>query len=240
MLQSFFPSFSTLKPSVFYRANMSVSGDYYFLHKVSENSLICFIADCAGKGVPATLNFVLLYRIFKDLMDQTSEQEWENPEKMITLLQELLFRERAFKKQLPGFYAFVDGDKKEIHYINAGMEALCLIRNHKGIQFPVDSPPLRRDISDVFVNQFITFETNDIICLFTDCLTSKLKHKPCFIPGVGDTLEYDLSLLIQSLESRPNISDFEIASRIADEFIKYVDDVSLLPDDITILTIKIV
>lgn len=240
MLPQSLPVFPSFLPSVFYRANMSVSGDFYFIKQVKDNSFICFIADCAGKGVPAALNFVLLYRIFKDLIDKKSVLECESPEEMMMDLQKFLFLEPAFQKQVPSFYAILDGNTREMHYVNAGMEALCIIRNGDSIFLQNDNPPLRAESHDVFISKKISLEDNDVVCLFTDCLTAPLKgDQPSFILGTSEYPFYDVSLLKEVVKGYSSDSGMNLATYIANYFISYVKEIDFLPDDITLLTIQV-
>jgi len=240
MLPQSLPVFPSFLPSVFYRANMSVSGDFYFIKQIADNSFICFIADCAGKGVPAALNFVLLYRIFKDLIEQKSILDYKNPQEMMMDLQKLLFLELAFQKQVPSFYAVLDGDTHEMHYVNAGMEALCVVRNGEALFLQNDNPPLRAESHDVFVSKQISLKENDVVCLFTDCLTSPLKgHQPSFVLGTSEDPFYDVSLLKQVIHEYSPETGIDLATYIANYFISYVKEIDFLPDDITILTIQV-
>lgn len=240
MLPQSLPVFPSFLPSVFYRANMSVSGDFYFIKQITDNSFICFIADCAGKGVPAALNFVLLYKILKDLIDKKSLSECANPKEMMMDLQKLLFLEPAFQKQVPSFYAVLDGDAHEMHYVNAGMEALFIMRNDNSIFLQNDNPPLRAEIDDIFISKKISLEENDVICLFTDCLTSPLKgDQPSFILGTSDYPFYDVFLLKEVIKEYSSESGVNLATYIANYFVSYVKEIDCLPDDITILTIQV-
>ncbi|MDH3198376.1 MAG: serine/threonine-protein phosphatase, partial [Candidatus Krumholzibacteria bacterium] len=104
-----------------------VGGDYYDFVVVEGKWLVLVVADVSGKGIPASILTATLQATVRSNADAQTD-----PERMMTRLNRLLYRNTSSAEFATLFYAVVDLETGRMRYANAGHD-FPLVASNGGV-----------------------------------------------------------------------------------------------------------
>ena len=102
----------------------SIGGDYYDFIQVGDQRIGIALADVSGKGVAAAL---IMSVVQASLRIIASDGDISLP-RLAARMNEFLYRTTPGNKYATFFYAQVDGDRRQLRYVNAGHNPPYLVR----------------------------------------------------------------------------------------------------------------
>jgi len=157
---------------IFYRPRDIVSGDFYWLTK-KENYTVVAAVDCTGHGVPGAfmsmLGVALLNEIInKDDLSDASEVLQKLKEKVIKSLHQTGDPDEA-ADGMDIALSIIDFDAKKMRFAGAN-NPLYIIRDGEFNEIKADKIPLGIHFieDEVFTNHEIELQSNDLLYMFSD------------------------------------------------------------------------
>lgn len=205
-----------------------ISGDYYDLILLPNNTLVCTIADVAGKGLAAAIFLSKIQTLVRAIVDTI-----DSPSKLLTFLSKTISKENT-----PTLYAtmtvvYLRPNSSNVILSSAGHCRPLIVRTKNGyveeyqpeVGIPLglfDTPEF-----DYPENQ-ITLMPSDGILLFTDGITDALnsKHE-----------RFGLSRLRLSLEKGIDLPSTQMVKQLISDLNNFKGS-KPLEDDTTLLYIK--
>jgi len=164
---------SILKESfVLYQPKEAVGGDFYWVHE-SNNRIFVALGDCTGHGVPGGFLTMLGISFLKEIANSLTSETLagEILDKLRTLIIESLHQKGAYAEQADGIdmaLTIFDKNKNQLQFAGARGIGILLGANDttllKGDRMSLSFSPRMNE----FNTQFIEFNPNDIIYLYTD------------------------------------------------------------------------
>src|SRR5205807_6203179 len=108
----------------------TVGGDYYDFLDLGNRRLGLVVADIAGKGIGAAL---LMANLQAALRSQ-SATAWEQPERFLRSVNQLLYENTAEGDYATLFFAEYDDDTRKLRYSNCGHPPALLLRGNDGLE----------------------------------------------------------------------------------------------------------
>ena len=115
----------------------SIGGDYYDFIQVGDQQIGLALADVSGKGVAAAL---IMSVVQASLRIIASDGDISLP-RLAARMNDFLYRTTPGNKYATFFYAQVDGDRRQLRYVNAGHNPPYLVRaraNASGAPAPME------------------------------------------------------------------------------------------------------
>lgn len=109
------PTNKSFELASIYKPHYTVGGDYFDYVQRSEKSFVVCIADIAGKGVAAALLMANFQSNLRILAQQTNDVV-----KLVKKINQQVYAVTRSDRYLTLFVAYVDLEKKQIEYVNAG------------------------------------------------------------------------------------------------------------------------
>jgi serine phosphatase RsbU (regulator of sigma subunit) len=142
----------------------SVSGDYYDVLRLDDNSIALCIGDVTGHGIPAALlmsNLQAAVRIFA--------AEKLPPRDLCAKLNEFVLANSTPERFITFFYAFLDLPRRELVYTNAGHpRPIVLRRNGTMAQLADGGFPLGLQSDGTYDQGNTRLGDGDLLLIFTD------------------------------------------------------------------------
>ena len=167
-IQNIFPdSFVLFKPKDI------VSGDFYWISKISNSEVIYVTADCTGHGVPGGFMSMLGTSFLNEIIN---EKHVHSPAKILNELREKIIISlkqqgdiRDNKDGMDVVLCKINFDKMELHYAAANNN-FYIIREGQLNEFPADKMPIGYFTDNVqsFTEHLVPIRKNDFIVTFTD------------------------------------------------------------------------
>ncbi len=218
--------------SIFSRAAEKVSGDYYDIFDLGNNSYGFLLVDVQGHGVPAAMITMIIKEKFRrntmKYRDPAELFRFVNKE-IILLLSEV---ERDSALYFTAFYMVIDSDNK-LYSVDAGHLRPFLIRSAKneisllksgGIPLGISS-----DMDELYVTHECTINSGDKIVLFTDGIIEA--RSP-------DEKEFGMDNLISSIRSGYKYSGDELMRTIVRSLAGFAN-LDSLRDDATVFIVEL-
>lgn len=218
------PRFEKLDISMTNMPAKIVGGDFYDIQKLDDQHLFVSIGDVSGKGASGAILMAVCLaalRSFTKIIYSVCE--------ITAKLNNLLYETTSSNKYVTFFQGYIDTQKGEIIYTNAGHNPPILLKeNGTVIQLKKGGMVLgfRKNIS--FIQEKIPFEVGDVLVLYTDGIveTKNVKNE-----------EFGLERLLSIVKKEKKKSVFEIKETILKE-VKNFSNREELEDDITLLILK--
>jgi serine phosphatase RsbU (regulator of sigma subunit) len=102
----------------------TIGGDCFDFVEFGPNQVGIALADVAGKGVAAALIMAALQTSLRII---TADRE-VSPSQLAARMNDVIFRATGAERYATFFYARIDGEKRQLHYVNAGHNPPFLIR----------------------------------------------------------------------------------------------------------------
>jgi sigma-B regulation protein RsbU (phosphoserine phosphatase) len=215
----------------------SIGGDYYDFIQVGEQRIGLALADVSGKGVAAAL---IMSVVQASLRIIASDGDISLP-RLAARMNEFLYRTTPGNKYATFFYARVDGDRRQLRYVNAGHNPPYLVRMRRpGADDKADADPPMEEltIGGAVVGMLpgMSYEEatvdlcqGDVLLAYTDGVTEA--HNP-------DNVEFGEDRLKALLREVAHLSAEGIRARIEQELKDWIKDAEQY-DDLTFVVMKV-
>jgi len=211
------------------RPGQYLGGDFYQVIQYSPHEFLLYMGDVTGKGVGASLYMSFLFSYFKSLPRIGSPSDLDGIVTKANLIMKENSRQNMF---VTLFIAYVDLNKRKIHFINAGhlyppfftgpdKKSMALL-NTAGM-------PLGIDAGQQYRHDTIDINEQDVLCLFTDGLSESFE-----LNGSISGEDYLHNLIREKLFASPAV----IVDDILEEQSR-IGRKEMLLDDLTFLVLKI-
>lgn len=223
MLQQSFPDFNPIRGFGLNIPARNVSGDFYGAEKISDNLLAAYVGDVSGKGLPAAFFMATARTSFKEKI-----KFYQQPQIVLKELNNTLFNEIQDGMFVTLAYFLINRETSQIHYSFAGHNRQFLFeaktKTTKMLKTPGKPIGIMYDID--FNCATCSFESGDILVLFTDGVTEAL---------INNQEEEGEKLIQEILKSSYGLEPEEITKLIKSVFLEEGKE---LFDDFTLLVIK--
>jgi serine phosphatase RsbU (regulator of sigma subunit) len=144
-----------------------VSGDYYDVFELNQQTFALCVGDVVGKGMPAALLMANLQATVKALASATI-----TPGKLCEAVNRAIARNVSPGEFITFFYALLDTTSRQIRYTNAGHNPPIVIRgNGQLLRLEEGGPVLGIFPDRRYDDQTVTLGPGDRLLLFTDGVT---------------------------------------------------------------------
>ncbi|MBV9181882.1 MAG: SpoIIE family protein phosphatase [Acidobacteria bacterium] len=215
------PSIQTLVYAGICHPARTVGGDYYDFLDLGNRRLGLVVADIAGKGIGAAL---LMANLQAALRSQ-SATAWEQPERFLRSVNQLLYENTAEGDYASLFYAEYDDSTRKLRYSNCGHPPALLLRGDEGLE--------RLGSTCTVVGLFEKWECmiderelapGDAVLLYTDGVTEALNR---------DGEEFGEERLLEAVRRHREQSVPELLAAAADQVRRFspheqADDITLI------------
>lgn len=204
----------------------AIGGDYYDLIKLSDNTLIGFIADVSGKGIPAALLVSMVKTIFRMVVEELEEN---SPEKILERVNTVLLKENLEGRFITAICFRYFGTENKIEMSSAGHDPLIVYKAQEKRFDTYGSESLVLGImEEEYVKTEIDFMKDDIAIFYTDGVVEARREDGEF---------YGRERFLETLENNIVNSAEEIGKAIYSN-LKIFTENAKQNDDITILIAK--
>lgn len=214
LLQKPFPVTGKVEMETLYVPAKTVSGDFYFIHKVDENLVIGILGDVSGKGISAALSISAFNVLFHEavlISHDPSEIVNNLNKKIVNYLGERYIAACCF---------CLDFQKNEAKVVGAGINQF-IFQNDLCNKIIVRGPFLGMFENGVFDEQIINFRQGDIFFFFTDGL---------------DFIFFDNKIVENKIRTN---TIKEIRDYLNDTLSDMLTDIGGIKDDCTMLMLEI-
>ena len=212
----------------------SIGGDYYDFIQVGKQRIGIALADVSGKGVAAAL---IMSVVQASLRIIASDGDISLP-RLAARMNEFLYRTTPGNKYATFFYARLDGDRRQLRYVNAGHNPPYLVRVGRPGADAGDAPMEELTIGGAVVGMLpgmsyeeatVDLRSGDVLLAYTDGVTEA--HDP-------DNVEFGEDRLKALLRGVAHLSAEGIRGRIEQELKDWIKDAEQY-DDLTFVVMKV-
>ena len=212
----------------------SIGGDYYDFIQIGDQRIGIALADVSGKGVAAAL---IMSVVQASLRIIASDGDISLP-RLAARMNEFLYRTTPGNKYATFFYAQVDGDRRQLRYVNAGHNPPYLMRARRSGDAAGNGQMEELTIGGAVVGMLpgMSYEeatvdlcSGDVLLAYTDGVTEA--HNP-------DSVEFGEERLKALLAEIAHLSADEIRARLAQELKDWIEDAEQY-DDLTFVVMKV-
>jgi phosphoserine phosphatase RsbU/P len=160
------PNINNFECSILNEPCKYVGGDIYDLFKYNDNELIFNIGDVSGKGSPASILMAVVYAGFRSQIRENAQMSEINAR-----LNNLLFETTSSSHYATFFLGYVNQEKRQLIYSNAGHNPPILIRADNSTKM-LDQGGIVLGFLEhqIYLQQTIDLTSGDILISFTDGL----------------------------------------------------------------------
>jgi predicted permease len=210
----------------------SIGGDYYDFLDVGGRRLGIALADVSGKGIAAAL---IMSAVQASLRIMAADRDIPLP-RLLANINEFLYRTTPGNKYATFFYALLDGERRQLRYVNAGHNPPMLVRAAGSAAAAPDVHELTVGGAVVGMLPGLTYEeatvdlsTGDVLLAFTDGVTEA--HDPADAEFGEDRLKD----LLRQVAHLPAVG---IAARVSAALKDWIRDAEQF-DDLTFIVMKV-
>jgi predicted permease len=214
----------------------SIGGDYYDFIQVGEQRIGIALADVSGKGVAAAL---IMSVVQASLRIIASDGDISLP-RLAEKMNDFLYRTTPGNKYATFFYAQVDGDRRQLRYVNAGHNPPYLVRARGNAAAAPGQDGQVEELTTggavVGMLPGMSYEeatvdlcSGDVLLAYTDGVTEA--HSP-------DNVEFGEDRLKALLRDVAHLSADDIRARISAELKDWIRDAEQY-DDLTFVVMKV-
>lgn len=204
---------------------LTVGGDYYDYLKGQQDQLGLCVADVSGKGTgPALImaNVQASLRALSGLSDLPLDI-------MLTRLNEQIFGRTEANKYVTMFYGWLDPEKAELTYVNAGHCYPLMFRREGQVEQLDIGGPVIGLLPDVPLEVGrISFELGDMLVAYTDGLSETASPE-------GE--EYEEARIIDATKEVSDRSAQEVAAKLVSSARIFAAEAGLA-DDLTLMVVR--
>jgi predicted permease len=210
----------------------SIGGDYYDFLDVGGRRLGIALADVSGKGIAAAL---IMSAVQASLRIMAADRDISLP-RLVANINEFLYRTTPGNKYATFFYALLDGERRQLRYVNAGHNPPMLVRASGSAAAAPHVHELTVGGAVVGMLPGLTYEeatvdlaTGDVLLAFTDGVTEA--HDP-------DDAEFGEDRLRDLLRQVAHLPAVGIAARVSAALRAWIRDAEQF-DDLTFIVMKV-
>jgi predicted permease len=214
----------------------SIGGDYYDFIQIGDQRIGIALADVSGKGVAAAL---IMSVVQASLRIIASDGDISLP-RLAEKMNDFLYRTTPGNKYATFFYAQVDGDRRQLRYVNAGHNPPYLVRARGNAAAAPGQDGQVEELTTggavVGMLPGMSYEeatvdlcSGDVLLAYTDGVTEA--HSP-------DNAEFGEDRLKALLREVAHLSADDIRARIAAELKDWIRDAEQY-DDLTFVVMKV-
>lgn len=220
------PKFNSLEAYGINVPAKAVGGDYYDLVKIDDNTLIGFIADVSGKGMPAALLVSMVRTIFRMVVEELMEF---SPEKILERVNSVLLKEDLEGRFITAICFKYQEENNLLEVASAGHDPFIIYRKGEEKLYTYPSQSIVLGVmEDTYEKHSFEFNKDDIAFFYTDGVVEARRENGDF---------YGLERMFEEFKANTNLSAEEIGKNVY----KSLKDFTLEAkqnDDITILIAK--
>jgi serine phosphatase RsbU (regulator of sigma subunit) len=212
-----------------------IGGDYYDFVELRDGQIGIALADVSGKGVAAAL---IMSVVQASLRIISSEGDVPAP-RLVARMNEFVYRSTPASKYATFFYAQLDGQRRQLRYVNAGHNAPYLFRaGQRPTADGASSDIEQLSVGGTVVGMFpemgyeeatVELYPGDVLLVFTDGVPEA--HNP-------ENEEFGEERLQQLLRQTAHLPAGEIGARISAEMKDWIRDAEQY-DDLTFIVMKV-
>ncbi|MGC8765905.1 MAG: GAF domain-containing SpoIIE family protein phosphatase [Brevinematia bacterium] len=232
IFQSDIPSFKGMDIYAFQKPAKEVSGDYFFIQKISENKAGFIIADVSGKGFSAALVSMMIHTVVQS-------QEFSNISTggIVLKINEVMTSNQTTGKvsKTLSFATVLCGeiDKENgiLDYTSAGHHPALMFDINKNVFNLIKSTSRPAGIfkDELFPSRKIYFDRDQIFVFYTDGVTEATNNKE---------EEFGLERLKEVVIRNKSLTAKQITEKIIEAVENFVGEEEQF-DDITLMVIKL-
>ncbi len=221
------PNLNSTQIFAFSRAARGISGDYFDVFRIGEGKIGVVICDVVGKGVPASLQMVMIRTILRLTLNPN-----RTPERYLSILNKGIMG-RVGTEQFATLGLFLyDENSRTITYANAAHPPLLIYRADDQSFIELDAPglPIGVELKATYKDKTIPVKEGDALVLYTDGIPESRSH---------DGLEYSDIRFRNRLRQNAHKSAHEIVNLVKKD-IDHFSSGAEQHDDQTIIVMKII
>ena len=229
VLPTHFPNDNLFDIAAISIPSKNVGGDFYDYIKISSSKYALIIADVSGKGLGAGFFMTMTRSILRVYFSQI-----DDPASILKYTNRHIFEDSKNGMFVTCFLLVIDTKNKTLTYSNAGHLPQYLVRKDNSSNTKIleemhtKGKPLGFIKNETYINNKISYSSDDTIVLFTDGVTDTFNR---FDEVYGDDR---LKELLKNDYDNPK----ELLDDIVEETVAFRDEVAQF-DDITLLITKI-
>jgi len=212
-----------------------IGGDYYDFVELPPGGIGIALADVSGKGVAAAL---IMSVVQTSLRIISSESNIPLP-RLVARMNQVVFQSTPASKYATFFYAHFDGQRRQLHYVNAGHNAPYLLRATRPGTVDSAAPEIEQlSVGGTVVGMFpdmcyeeatVELYPGDVLFAFTDGVPEahNLENE-----------EFGEERLQRLLCQAAHLAADEISARISAEMKSWIGDAEQY-DDLTFIVMKV-
>ncbi len=197
ILQKPFPLLDKAKMETLYVPAKTVSGDFFYIHKWSEDLIIGIIGDVSGKGITAALNISAFNVLFHEAVLDNKD-----PHEIVKILNKKVVDYLGERYVAVCCFSF-DFKNNVAKIVGAGINEFIYQKSKQDINHRVVKGPFLGMFEDSnFETQIISFQPEDKFYFFTDGLEFILDKEAIKESHFGVTIKELKNYLKEELDNR--------------------------------------
>ena len=204
---------------------LEVGGDFYDFIPISQDKWGLVIADVSGKGFPAAL-FMALSRTYvrANAMGETTASG------AICMANNLIAKDAKSGMFVTLFYAMLDLQKRQLHYVNAGHNPPLLCKGYGGDIVLLNAHGIALGVMDEINLQEVELNlaNNDVVVFYTDGITEAIN---------GKEEQFGQERLIKLIAQNSSLPAQEIIDKIKSAVLDFTQGQAQF-DDLTLVVLK--
>ncbi len=150
----------------------TIGGDVAEILPVDEKTLLLFLADVTGHGIPAAMTANTLKMLFREIAENNS-----NPAAICSHLSRTMYKTVLPDDLIAAFCARIDLKSMMLTYCLCGVPSPVIIRKHERLFLQPNGFPIGVFEDAEYRNSIFPLLKEDILVAFTDGITETLSEK---------------------------------------------------------------
>jgi serine phosphatase RsbU (regulator of sigma subunit) len=232
IFQSYIPSFSQIDIYAFQKPAKGVSGDYFLIEKISNESMGVLIADVSGKGFSAALVSMIIHTITK-----SQEFSSTSTNAIVSRINDVMTSSQNYNRLTKTmsfatiFCGFFENSLRTLFYTNAGHHPIVVYdRKTKKFDFiKANGKPVGIFQEETYLSLSYRYGSDKIFVLYSDGITETINSKE---------EEFGLDRLLSLIVANENKTSRDIINLIISTVENYASSNENM-DDMTLIVIKL-
>ena len=147
-----------------------IGGDFFDFHEDGSGSILVFLADVSGKGIPAALILESTRTLFRFLARET-----RRPDQLLARLSRALYEENGGTPYVTCLLAYFDLEEKSLTCVNAGHPVGVVVGPGGRRLFAASGPPAGLFASTVYTAETVALRPGDAGVFVTDGISEAVE-----------------------------------------------------------------
>jgi sigma-B regulation protein RsbU (phosphoserine phosphatase) len=198
-----------------------IDGDFYYFYKHEDQRVDLIVADVMGKGIPAALLGAATKSHFLEalchLLDASPAGILPQPKEIVTLAHAVMAQHLIDLESFVTLcYVRFDPDRRAIEFVDAGHTGLihCKTATGRCEVLHGDNLPLGFRKGEIYNQQSISFESDDLVVLYSDGITEARNRADEF---------FGVDRLTQCIESNRAMAPGDLVKVICDAVFAFAE-----------------